>query len=87
MAQAEVRIKRHDLKIGRTILNLTQAQAAARLGVSTVHLCNIERGESMPGVALLRAMATLYGEQYVAPLAHEMFGSLYPLARNGKVET
>lgn len=38
---------------------MTQAGLASLLGVSTVHLCNIENGRSDPSLVLLRRMAVL----------------------------
>jgi transcriptional regulator with XRE-family HTH domain len=40
---------------------LSQTDAAAQLGVSNVHLCNVERGRSLPGFSLLAKAAELYG--------------------------
>jgi len=40
---------------------LTQTHAAERLGVSNVHLCNVERGRNFPTFSLLAKAARLYG--------------------------
>lgn len=44
---------------------LSQRQAAKRLGISTVHLCNIEKGHSQPSWKLLDKIETIYGVSFV----------------------
>lgn len=43
----------------RKRLGLTQAEAAARLGVSRKHVSDIERGARVPSLTLRLAMAAL----------------------------
>jgi transcriptional regulator with XRE-family HTH domain len=40
---------------------LTQRAAAKALGVSYVHVCNIERGKATPSVALVERYRTVFG--------------------------
>jgi transcriptional regulator with XRE-family HTH domain len=44
----------------RESLGLTQRAAAARLGISCVHLCNIENNKSVPSPALLERFRELW---------------------------
>lgn len=40
---------------------LTQTEAARRLGITPVWLCNLEHGDGQPSLDLLRKIAELYG--------------------------
>jgi transcriptional regulator with XRE-family HTH domain len=40
---------------------MTQRAAAEALGVSYVHLCNVERGKASPSPALVERFRTLFG--------------------------
>lgn len=54
----------NNLRTRRQSTGLTQRAAARDLGLTPVHLCNLERGHSTPSHSLLLAIAELYG---VAP--------------------
>lgn len=43
---------------------LSQKDAAARLGITSVGLCYIEKGAKNPSLPMLRAMASLYGTTF-----------------------
>lgn len=43
----------------RKFRGMTQRAAASALGISAVHLCNVESGQSMPSCGLLAKMETL----------------------------
>ncbi len=45
----------------RMMQSLPQQEAAELLGISNVHLCNIEAGKSVPSPDLLDRMNDLYG--------------------------
>ena len=40
---------------------MTQRAAAEALGVSHVHLCNVERGKAIPSSALVERFRTVFG--------------------------
>ncbi len=44
----------------RRRLGWTQVYAAVKLGITHVHLCNVERGNSVASIHLLRAACRLY---------------------------
>ena len=52
------------LKGWREYLNLTQADAAKKIGVSVDTLSNYERGKSYPDIPVLRAIEKAYGITY-----------------------
>ena len=52
------------LKSARVNKNLTQAEAAKMLGISTETLSNYERGKSYPDVPIIKRMEDLYGLPY-----------------------
>lgn len=52
------------LKSARINKNLTQAEAAKRLGISTETLSNYERGKSYPDVPIIKRIEDLYGMPY-----------------------
>lgn len=52
------------LKSARVNKNLTQAEAAKILGISTETLSNYERGKSYPDVPIIKRMEDLYGLPY-----------------------
>lgn len=45
----------------RDAAGLTQKDAARRLGITNVHLCNIERGVSLPSFSLLDRYGRVFG--------------------------
>jgi transcriptional regulator with XRE-family HTH domain len=45
----------------RTVRGVTQREAANQLGVSVVHLCNIEKGRATPSEDLLERFTQLWG--------------------------
>lgn len=45
----------------RETLGISQRAAAEKLGISSVHLCNIEKGKSAPSPALLDRYHELWG--------------------------
>ena len=45
----------------RRVLGLTQRAAAEALGVTAVHLCNIERGRAQPSLGLIAKYDELWG--------------------------
>ena len=45
----------------RETLGITQRAAAKALGITTVHLCNFEKGKSSPSQALLDRYQDLWG--------------------------
>jgi transcriptional regulator with XRE-family HTH domain len=49
------------LTLARHAAGLTQAVASRAVGVSQVHLCDVERGMSRPSEALVRRLLDLYG--------------------------
>lgn len=55
----------------RNLRGMTQAGAAKMVGLSAVHLCNVESGESVPSPRVLFSLCEFYG---VTP------GMLYVLA-------
>lgn len=52
------------LKSARVNKNLTQAEAAKKLGISTDTLSNYERGKSFPDVPTIKRIEDLYGLPY-----------------------
>ena len=52
------------LKGARANKNLTQAQAAKALGISTDTLSNYERGKTYPSVEIIKRIEDLYGVTY-----------------------
>jgi transcriptional regulator with XRE-family HTH domain len=55
----------------REQLGLSQKDAAAELGISNVHLCNIEKGNSQPSPELLATYRELWGiDLYVFAWCH-----------------
>ena len=52
------------LKSARVNKNLTQAEAAKKLGISTYTLSNYERGKSFPDVPTIKRIEDLYGLPY-----------------------
>lgn len=52
------------LKVAREIKGLTQAEAAALLGISKDTLSNYERGKSYPDVPIIRKIEDVYGVTY-----------------------
>lgn len=52
------------LKSARVNKNLTQSEAAKKLGISTDTLSNYERGKSYPDVPVIKRMEDLYGIPY-----------------------
>ena len=50
---------------------LTQRDAATKLEISAVHLCNIEKGRSDPSLKVLRKMAAAYGVRLTTLLNRE----------------
>ena len=52
------------LKSARVNKNLTQAEAAKMLGISTETLSNYERGKSYPDVPIIKRMEDMYGLPY-----------------------
>jgi putative transcriptional regulator len=52
------------LKAARVNKNLTQKQAAAKLGISDNALWNYENGRSYPNVKVIKKMEELYGISY-----------------------
>lgn len=52
------------LKSARVNKNLTQAQAAALIGVTTDTLSNYERGKSFPDVPVIMKIEEVYGVSY-----------------------
>lgn len=52
------------LKSARVNKNLTQAEAAKMLGISTETLSNYERGKSFPDVPVIKRMEDLYDLPY-----------------------
>lgn len=52
------------LKQARELKGYTQAEAAARIGVSVDTLGNYERGKSYPDIPILRKIEEVYGFPY-----------------------
>ena len=52
------------LKSARINKNLTQVEAAKKLGISTETLSNYERGKSYPDVPIIKCIEDLYGLPY-----------------------
>lgn len=52
------------LKSARINKNLTQVEAAKKLGISTETLSNYERGKSYPDVPIIKRIEDLYGLPY-----------------------
>lgn len=52
------------LKQARELNGMTQAEAAAKIGVSSDTLGNYERGKSYPDIPILRRIENLYGVPY-----------------------
>ncbi len=52
------------LKGARANKNLTQAEAAKILGISTETLSNYERGKTYPAVNIVKKIEELYGVSY-----------------------
>ena len=52
------------LKMARELCGLTQADAAAKIGISVDTLGNYERGKSYPDVPVLRKIESVYGIPY-----------------------
>ena len=52
------------LKAARVNAGLTQAEAAAKIGVSTNTLCAYERGTTFPDVRVLKRIEDAYGVEY-----------------------
>ena len=50
-----------ELKALRVNADLTQVESAEKLGVSVVHLSNLENGHSMPSIELLRTYESFFG--------------------------
>ena len=50
-----------ELKALRVNVDLTQVKASEKLGVSVVHLSNLENGHSMPSIELLRTYESVFG--------------------------
>lgn len=58
-----VRVYAENVRVRRLKLDLTQAAAAARAGISQSHWSKIERGEVEPSIAqMLRVQVALEGE-------------------------
>lgn len=55
---------RMTLKMARQLKELTQEEAAKKIGVSTDTLGNYERGKSYPDVPILRKIEEVYGVSY-----------------------
>lgn len=55
---------RFTLKTARELKNLTQSEAAKRIGVSVDTLGNYERGKSYPDIPVLRNIELTYGIPY-----------------------
>jgi transcriptional regulator with XRE-family HTH domain len=51
----------HAAKTLRERLGLTQRETAVALGVSSVHLCNVENGKNQPSQSLLDRYRELWG--------------------------
>ncbi len=45
----------------RLTLGLTQREAAKRLGITAVHLCNIEKGRALPSLDLIDKYREVWG--------------------------
>ena len=57
---------------------LTQKSAAKKLGITNVHLCNVEAGRSMPSLTLIAKYREVFGvDVYV--MAWCMFGDVEKL--------
>lgn len=52
------------LKAARVNKGFTQAEAAAKIGVSTNTLCAYERGTTFPDVRVLKRIEDVYGIEY-----------------------
>lgn len=52
------------LKAARVNKNLTQKQAAEKLGISKDSLWNYENGRSFPDIRIIKKMEELYGLSY-----------------------
>lgn len=52
------------LKAARVNKNLTQKQAAEKLGISRDSLWNYENGRSFPDIRIIKKMEELYGLSY-----------------------
>lgn len=52
------------LKAARVNAGYTQKEAAEKLGVSNVTLCNWEKGVSYPDIQQVQAICELYGVSY-----------------------
>lgn len=52
------------LKTAREIKNLTQAEAALKIGISVDTLSNYERGKSYSDIPVLRRIEEVYGVSY-----------------------
>lgn len=52
------------LKAARVNKGFTQAEAAAKIGVSTNTLCAYERGTTFPDVRVLKRIEDAYGVEY-----------------------
>lgn len=52
------------LKAARVNLDLTQDEAAKRLGIPSKTLWNYENGKSYPDVPMIQKMEELYGVEY-----------------------
>lgn len=57
-------MKKITLKAARANLNLTQTEAAKRLGVSKDTLSNWENGRTSPNVEKFRLIEQIYGVSY-----------------------
>lgn len=52
------------LKSARVNKNLTQAQAAEKIGITKDTLSNYERGKSYPDVPIIKKIESVYGVSY-----------------------
>ena len=59
------------LKEIRVKADLTQVELSGKLGVSVVHLSNLENGHSLPSIALLRTYMSVLGVDPYC-VAHEI---------------
>jgi transcriptional regulator with XRE-family HTH domain len=52
------------LKTARVAKNLTQAEAAKKIGISVDTLANYEVGKSYPNIPILKMIERVYGVEY-----------------------
>lgn len=57
-------MKRFSLKAARVNINLSQKEAAKRLGVSNKTLCSWEKGKTFPDWPMIVKLCDLYGLPY-----------------------